>query len=197
MIRNLKISGIGADLETVKDGDNVTFTKYLVDRPMPLKGLLAAEAVVDICMTFEKPVGVVWPIFKNFNLWMNRYGYVWSAIPADEENGIVYLGNRSNEFGTNTPYVIRKVIPECLIYLESLPHALPGKNAYWTGHNVVNLREVGGRTVITSFMEHTFFSHELPVEELRKIAADLMFEKGAIGFWRNYFIPDLRSLIER
>jgi hypothetical protein len=181
---------------TIKHGDNVDFRTYLVERQMPIEGLSAVEAVVDVSLRFALPVGKVWPAFKDWNSWMSRYGYRWTANPADEENNIVYLESTTGtDFGTGIPYLVRRVIPEHLIYLESLQQPLATGNGFWTGHNVASLREEGEETRITVYMEHTFLSQELSVEELRQIASELMFEKGGIGFWREYFVPDLESLL--
>jgi hypothetical protein len=196
MSASQKQSGIGADVATSKHGPNVEFFRYLVDRPTPVPGLVSTEAVVDVRMSFAHAVRDVWRIVRDFNLWHHRYGYEWSGVIGEEENNIVYLSNKkNNNFGTRIPYIVRRVIPERLIYQESLPHPFPDNSGFWSGHNVLSLWEEGGGTKMTCFMEHTFFSQRLSSEELRKITADLMFEQG-IGFWKEYFIPDLQTLIE-
>ena len=192
-----KESGVGTDLGMIKHGPH-EFAKYLVDRPMPVKGLLASEATVAVRMTFSRPVKEVWRVMRDFNLWHNRYGYQWSGVIGDEENNIVYLSNkRGTGFGTKIPYVVRRVIPEKLIYQESLPHPFADNSGFWSGHNVLSFWEEKGTTRVTVYMEHTFFSQQLRMDELRKVASDLMFENGGIGFWREFFIPDLETLIEK
>ena len=193
-----KQSGVGTTrFDVIKHGPH-EFVRYLVDRPMPVKGLLASEAVVDVRLAFSRPVKEVWRVMRDFNLWHNRYGYEWTGVIGDEENNIVYLGNKTGtNFGTKIPYVVRRVIPERLIYQESLPHPFVDNNGFWTGHNVLSFWEEEGRTRVTVYMEHTFFSQQLQLEELRKVASDLMFENGGIGFWRRFFIPDLETLIEK
>jgi len=194
MARSETQSGMGSERTTIRHGKNVDFTSYLVERDMPIEGLSAVEATVDVSLRFALPVATVWPVFKDWNSWMSRYGYRWTSNPADEENNIVYLESSSGtNFGTGIPYVVRRVVPKHLIYLESLPQFLATGDGFWSGHNVASLREEGEETLITVYMEHTFFSQELPLEELRRIASELMFEKGAIGFWREYFVPDLES----
>ena len=195
-------SAVGTDVVITKHNQNVVFRNYLVERPAHTKSLRSVEAVIDISITLSHPVRKVWPIFKNFNSWMNRFGYVWDVAPADNENGFVYLGNTgaTNDLtygsdGSRTKYVVRKVIPEQLIYIDSLPLPLVDKNGIWTGHNLMSLREECGRTKLSIFMEHTWYSEAMTIEELRAEARGAMFD-AVLAFWRDYLIPDLTSLIE-
>jgi len=193
---------IGNDVVATKHGDNVVFRNYLVDRPGHTKGLRAAEAVLEVLITLPYPVGKVWPVFKNFNAWMNRFGYVWDGLPAEKENDFVYLGNTgsSNDMsygsdGSRTKYVVRKVVPEQLIYFDSLPLPLVGKDGVWTGHNLMSLHGKDGITEISVFMEHTWHSETMTIEELRAEARAIMFG-AALEFWRDYFVPDLTCLLK-
>jgi|ERR1700722_8414739 len=196
-------SSIGTDVVSTRHGSNVVFNNYLVDRPAPAQYLRAVEAVLEVNISVAHSVRRVWPIFKNFNLWMNRYGYVWEGLPADNENRFVYLGNTgaSNDSaygsdGSKTKYVVRKVVPEQLIYFDSFPCPLVGKNGLWSGHNVMSLYEQDGRTCISVFMEHTWYSEIMTIEALRAEAREIMFTT-AVNFWRDFFIPDLLSQIEK
>jgi len=195
-------SAIGADVVITSHGTNVVFRNYMVDRPAHTKNLRAVEAITDISMKVSHPVRRVWPVFKNFDLWMNRFGYAWDGLPADNENNYVYLRNTgaSNDLkygsdGSRTKYVVRKVIPEQLIYFDSVPVPLVDKNGLWTGHNLMSMKEENGQSVISIFMEHTWYSETMTIEELRAEARWAMFEASVV-FWQNYFIPDLTSLIE-
>lgn len=193
---------IGVDVITTKHGSNVVFRNYIVERPAHSKTLRGVEAVLDITITLSRPVREVWPVFKDFNLWMNRFGYAWDGLPADNENHYVYLGNTrsSNNLkygseGSKTKYVVRKVIPEQLMYWDSLPVPLVDKDGVWTGHNLVGMQEANGQTRLSIFMEHTWYSETMTVEELRAEARWAMFD-AVLAFWRDYFIPDLISLLE-
>ena len=113
----------------------------------------------------------------------------------------VYLSNshadNNLDFGKDglrTQYIVRKVIPESLIYLDSLPRSMFGKPGVWSGHNVMSMRPVGKGTAVSVFMEHTWFSEAIPIEQLRSDAREIMFG-AAVDFWRDFFIPDLLSLI--
>ena len=193
-------SAIGTDIVTGRLGPNAVYKNYLIERPGHTKSLRAVEAILDISVTLSHPVGKVWPIFKNWNLWMNRFGYEWDGLPADNENNFVYLRNTgaSNDLQyakDRTTYIVRKVIQEQLIYLESLPTAIVGKDEVWTGHNVLSLKEENGTTTVSVFMEHAWYSETLSIDDLRAEARGLMFD-SAVGFWRDYFVPDLTSLVE-
>jgi len=195
-------SAIGTDIVTIDQGKGVVFRNYVVDRPTPSKALRAVEAVLDVDINVPHPVKKVWPVFKDFNSWMNRFGFLWDDLPADMENRYVYAANSgTNDLkygldGHKTAYVIRKVIPGQLIYFDSLPMAIPERDGTWSGHNVMSLEEVEGDTRISIFMEHTWYSDRMSIEDLRKEARGAMFD-SAVPFWRDYFVPDLLSLIER
>lgn len=191
-------SAIGTDIVTIKHGDNVSFRSYLVDRPAPSERLRAAEAALDITITVARPVSAVWPVFSNFNLWMSRFGYVWDdGVPAEKENGFATLRNAVaakdlayGAEGSTNRYVVRKVVKEQLILFDSYPYRPKDKDLVFTGHNLMSLNEAGGKTTISVFMEHTWYSETLPLEALRAEGRKLMFEDG-VAFWRDYLIPDL------
>lgn len=195
-------SAIGTEVVTMEHGPNALFRSYFVERPAHTRQLRAAEAVLEVTVKVPHPARQVWPIFTNPNLWMKRFGYVWDSLPVDNENNYVYLGNTgaANDlsYGTGdhkTRYVVRKVIPEQLIYLESLPLAVVGKDCVWSGHNLLTLSAEEGMTKVCSFMEHTWYSETIGIDELRAEARSVMFG-SAVGFWRDYFIPDFLALFE-
>src|SRR6266576_2623121 len=88
-------SAIGTNVMLLAPRPNTSIRYYLIDRPAHTKTLRATEAVLDISIALAHPVRMVWPIFKDFNLWMNRFGFVWDGLPAENENGFVYLENRT------------------------------------------------------------------------------------------------------
>jgi len=191
---------VGKGVVVVDVGPSARFKFYMVDRPAPSNRLRAAEIALEVSITFERPVHTVWPIFKDFNLWMSRFGYVWDAgVPADNEDDVVYLSNRPGandvpwEDGARVKYIVRKVVPERLIYFDSLPAPIANKDGVWTGHNVISLYEENKQTKIVIFMEHTWYSETMSIEELRAEAKGEL--DGGLGFWRDYFIPDLISAV--
>src|SRR5688572_11228756 len=84
-------NAIGTEVVTTKAGPDITFRSYVVDRPTHTKTLKGAEATLEIEVTLHHPVKKVWPVLKDFNKWMNRYGYNWDAVPADNEGRFVHL----------------------------------------------------------------------------------------------------------
>lgn len=191
---------VGTGVIETSDGPNVTIKYYVADRPSHT-GRLAAEVAVDISITIPRPVREVWPKFKEFNSWMNRFGYVWDGVPGNNQDRFVYLRNTAGANnlnygldGSRTKYIVRKVIPERLIYFDSQPLPLVDKDGVWTGHNVMSLHEEGGQTKISIFMEHTWYSQTMNIEELRAEAKGLL--DSGLAFWRDYFVPDLLELIE-
>jgi len=157
--------------------------------------------VLDVSITLAHPVRKVWPVFKNFNLWMNRFGYFWESVPGDNEDRYVQLsdqpwpnGAKTRSGVSATKYIVRRVIPQSLIYFDSLPAPIGvGKDGVWTGHNVVSLYEEGAQTKIGFLMEHTWYSETMGIAELRAEASAM--SKGEV-FWRDFFIPDLVSAVE-
>jgi hypothetical protein len=192
---------IGTDTQIVRIGDGIVFRNTITERPGLTEKQKAVEAALDIAIVVPYPVRKVWPIFSDFNRWMNRFGYVWQGVPADNEDRFVYLGNsgQSNDLkygadGSKTPYVVRKVIKEQLIYFDGLPRKTPGQDSTYNGGNVMSLREINGQTEIDIYMQHTWYSETMKVEELRAEARSAMYG-SVLEFWRDYLIPDLLGLI--
>lgn len=157
-------------------------------------GYSLSELAFDITWTVDRPVREVWPIFKDFNNWQNGYNFFYDGVMGDEGNGRqVYLSNKPNNPGVGGAYTVRKVIPEHLIYVESMPVATGLKDTLFSGHNVATLTEEGGVTTINFFMEHTWRSSEVSEKELRKIAQSLV-DSGKM-YWQEHFLPDLESSV--
>jgi hypothetical protein len=192
---------VGKGVVVSSPAPNVSFKYYLADRRASTGRLRAAEISLDVSLTLAHPVRKVWPIFADFNLWQGRFGFVWDGIPASNEDKFIYLSNTpgANNLnydldGARTEYIVRKVVPESLIYFDSLPAAVDGKDCVWTGHNVMSLNEEHGRTRIAIFMEHTWYSETMSIEELRAEAKGVL--DTGLDFWRDYFIPDLIAALE-
>jgi hypothetical protein len=180
---------------------NVVFRYDLVDRRAHTDRLCAAEISLDVSITVAHPVSKVWPVFADFNRWQSRFGFVWDGLPEGNEGNSIYLSNTpgANTLnydldGARTEYIVRKVVPESLIYFDSLPESVEGKDCVWTGHNVMSLTEERGQTRITIFMEHTWYSETMSVEDLRAEAKGVL--DSGLDFWREYFIPDLIAAVE-
>jgi len=156
----------------------------------------------DVTITLDHPVREVWPVFKDFNRWQSRFGYEYDHVLGDREDQFIYLGNRAGandlkwQEDLRFKYIIRKVVPERLIYMDNPPAPIedPAKNGVWEGHNVFMLFEEGPKTKIVIFIEHTWYSETMSLEELRS-EAQRTLEDG-VAFWRDYFIPDLIVAVE-
>jgi hypothetical protein len=200
-MQDMSEQAIGSEVTRVDLGDAGHIRHYLVDRPAYTESMRAVEAVMEISLRLPRPPQLVWPLVKDFNRWMNRIGYVWDRAPADHENEFVHLLNTGTagspqkvSAGSGTRYVVRKVIPSRLIHLDSLPSRMIGKDCTWSGHNVMTFQEEDGNTRLSNFMEHTFYSESMSLEDLRAHTRKVL--AGAVGFWSEAFIPDLLSLIE-
>lgn len=182
--------------ETVIQHDEHSILRsYVMDRPGPAGAVAAVEIVLDVTLVFPRPVSVVWEATKDFNKWQNRYGYVWDGIPAESEGKYLYISNKVNDFGGKIQYLLRKVIAQQLIYIDSTPTKVDGMDVTWSGHNVFSYTGEGSRTTLGVFMEHTFFSSSLNVQQLRDIPRG-MLESGQ-KFWQEFFIPDLQDLVRK
>lgn len=193
---------VGSGLVISDAAPNAQFKYYVADRPGHTTRLRAAEIVLELTLIFAHPLPWVWSVFKDFDLWMNRFGYFWSSVPANNEYRYVYLHDKPwpNDLNPSsgvppTRYIVRRVIPERIIYFDSLPEPIgDGKDGVWTGHNVMSLYEEHGRTTIAIVMEHTWYSETMSIEELRA-EAKVVLDSGLV-FWRDYFIADLNAAVE-
>jgi hypothetical protein len=186
-------SATASNIVTVRHSPNVVIKSFVVERPTVIKGMSAVEGVIDISWKIPRPAREVWVHVKDSNSWQNRYGYYWDGVVGDEEGHIVHLSDKTNHYGAGIPYLVRKVVPERLIYLESPLLPTVQQNSAWSGHNVIALDEREGQTLIAIFMEHTWQSQEEPVAQLRAVVQGAV--DAAMVFWREYFIPDLESLV--
>jgi hypothetical protein len=163
---------------------------------------IVAGGVWNIVCTIDRPVKQVWPFFKDFNLWMNSYGYYWPGVLGD-----MYTSEERDVDRKTFPITIKKpnepprevnlyqlvnVIPEHMIVLwqpivEGHPHG-----GVSPGFNVFMLNEQAGKTLVTITMEHatraTGKTEEEALAPWREIA------KEVHAFWRDIFIPNLRKL---
>ena len=194
---------IGHDVVIKRIAETATSRNYLVERPGYRPDVRAVEAILELTIDVPYPARNVWPAFADFNSWMSRFGYVWDQLPVNNENCYVYLGDTAAhsggkyETGEKTRYVVRKVIPEQLIYFDSLPLPFADSASTWSGHNLMSLHEKRpGATEISVFMEHTWYSKALSSAELSKSAREAMYG-FACDFWRDYFVPDMIAQIRK
>jgi hypothetical protein len=96
------------------------------------------------------------------------------------------------EFETGD-YVVLRVIPEHLI-VQFQPVPEDGSNGGVSpGFHVTMLNEHDGKTVVTTNMEH---AARVPGKTEEEALAECRATIGdPLGFWRDHFIPALRSLV--
>jgi hypothetical protein len=158
------------------------------------------------------PAALVWPQFKDWNLWQGHYHY-YSAPPGDlysDEQldlgtetfriGAKGDGGLHGKLGGTTrdgkyetdDYVVLRVIPEHLIVIfQPVPN---GKGAVSPGFHSFLLHEHGDGTTIAGHMEHAMlFARDKPEEELLEVWRN--GSGGTVRFWHELFIPELRRRV--
>jgi uncharacterized protein YndB with AHSA1/START domain len=163
---------------------------------------VVAGGVWSVIFTIDRPAKQIWPYFKDFNLWMNSYGYYWPGVMGDmytreerdfEKGTFRITVKKPNETAQEfNHYQLLSVIPEHLIvfYQPILEGDVHGGVS--PGFNVFMLNEHDGKTIVTITMEHATRardkSEEEAVEAWREIAQKVH------RFWRDIFVPNLKKL---
>lgn len=171
-------------------GERATLFSFGMERDYSATGMSAAEVVLEVSWRVEQPLARVWDQFKDFNRWQNQHGYYWSG--AMEDGNVVYMSDKVSSYGARIPYVVRKVIPSQLLYLESLPSPYGGTETAWSGHNIMSFAGGADSTQISIYMEHTWQSRKdsaAKMAEIAKAAVD-----AATIFWKDSFIPAFEGL---
>jgi|SRR5579872_7257314 len=163
---------------------------------------IVAGGVWNVVCTIERPAKIVWQYFKDFNLWMNSYGYYWPGVLGD-----LYASEERNIDKKTFPITIKKpnepprqvnlyqlvhVIPQHMIVLwqpivEGHPHG-----GVSPGFNVFMLNDLGDKTLVTITMEHATRATGKTEDEALAPWHDIAKEVHA--FWRDIFIPNLKKL---
>lgn len=159
---------------------------------------LVAGADFNVVFALDGPARKVWPYLKDWNLWMNSYGYFWSGVIGDMEGQIVRLSVRAHpheapQLHPNI-YQVLKVIPEHLL-VKQQPVPEDGSNGGISpGFHVFMLNAQGDKTLVTVLMEHASRTRGQSVDEALTVWRDLVSAKD-MEKWRDFFIPDLRKLV--
>lgn len=149
--------------------------------------------IATMSFSVDAPVAVVWPIFKDSNLWHNAGGYYYSGVLGDLEGRTFRLSKAPNEDGPHQ-YRVIKVIPEHLIIFEQ-PGPWEGGALPYDGYGVYELSEHDGRTTVTVLMQHA----NRPGAQSNEAAIGFWRPVVAAGHtrWRDVFIPTLRARVAR
>ena len=158
-----------------------------------------------VMFTVDRAASKVWPYLKDFNLWMNSYGYYWPGVLGD-----LYDREERDFDQKRFPITIKKpgaapqdvncyqllsVIPEYLIIMYQ--PIIPGDThcGVSPGIHVFMLNEHDGKTTVTITMEHATRTPGKTEEEALAPWHDIGQEVHR--FWRDIFVPELRALVTK
>ena len=143
---------------------------------------------------FDRPVRDVWPYVKDWNLFMNSYGYYWSGVAGDlEGKSFYFIAKGSNEPVAEYPYEyqVLRVIPEHLITISQPIPKDGGNGGVSPGFHVITLDERDKKTIVTFTLEHAVGMEDMNEER----AAGVWREAGQQKMWGGHFIPTLKRLV--
>lgn len=160
---------------------------------------LVSGADFSVMFTIDRPAKDIWRYLKDWNSWMNPYGYYWSGVIGDLQGQVVRLSIKSapDEPPKLHPniYEVLRAIPEHLI-VKSQPVPPDGSNGGVSpGFHVFMLNEHGGQTIVTAVMEHATRTRDKTVEEALAVWSDE--KSGAPEWlvkWRDVFIPTIKRM---
>ena len=148
---------------------------------------LVTGTVTSVIFSVDQPVGVVWPIFKDFNRWQNCYRHYYSGVIGDLEGGTFRL----TEGTFFADYNVVRVVPPYLIVLSQLV-AKEGDLAGMGGVMVFSLNHQGAGTGVNIFIQHERTTGDLPEKDAVAYWKESAHENQKK--WREYFIPELKTL---
>jgi uncharacterized protein YndB with AHSA1/START domain len=155
---------------------------------------LVSGWTASVVITIDRPVKVVWPYIKDWNPWMNSYGYYWSGVIGDLEGKSFYITIKMpNGDAPEYPYRydVLRVIPEHLIAVAQPIPEDGGNGGVSPGFHVITLDERDGKTIVTFTMEHA-----LGTQEMTEDQAVATWREGPYQqMWRDSFVPTLKKLI--
>jgi hypothetical protein len=162
----------------------------------------------SVTWTVERPTKVVWPVFKDLNLWQGATDHLYSEVLGDSEGKKVFFHDGSGTGSHGGPvevYYVERVIPELVMVFtqpmveerSELPVGLPGLGGVDIGYNVFMLSEFEGRCVVNVLMEHASyatFEDSISTDEALGPWHEIAPEWGKI--WLGSFVPTLTRLAE-
>jgi hypothetical protein len=192
------------DDHEIEDGDLRLKTRlftYATD-----EGLVAGSTT-NVVFTLNQPASVVWPIFKDTNLWQNNADHFYSKAAGDCEDGEKYYleerGQSEDGEQAREWYEVVRILPEYLMVkrqppvTEGVSPGLPGLGGVSPGFHVFTLNEHGGECLATVTMEHASYAaydHDTTDEEAlapwREVAPEWTPK------WRDSFVPVLKQLVD-
>jgi hypothetical protein len=179
---------------------------------------VVAGAIWNVWFTLNRPARAVWPVIKDWNPWMNPYGYYWPGVVGDlysrEERDLerrtfpITIKGSPGEAQEFTQYQLLRVIPEHLIVLYQPVVEGDCHGGVSPGFHVYMLNEREGKTIVTITMEHaTRVSTDREEDALQhwrerenNTGAELSGKWSDVAgeihrFWRDIFIPNITTLV--
>ena len=161
----------------------------------------------DISFTVNRPVREVWPVFKDFNLWLQDLKYTDAdgneVVQGDSEGETIYFSIRPNDitkkywpdsWGDFTKFRkgirVLKVIPERLLITDAI-HDETHIGAYY----IFTLHEDRGKTQIV--LSGIYSPFESPKDDRDKInTSNEVLQLNDDSRWNEVYIPTLKRLVE-
>jgi hypothetical protein len=164
---------------------------------------LVSGIEANAMFTVERPASMVWAAYKDWNRWMNSYGYFWSGVIGDLYSREARdLGDESFTGRTEKPgqpskdypyqYRVLRITPERMIVVYQPIPDDGSTGGVSPGFHVFLFNERNGITVVAAQMEHATRTKDKSVDEAlvpwRELAPEYM------KMWRDTFIPNLKAL---
>jgi hypothetical protein len=171
------------------------------------KGLVVGRTF-NVMFSIDRPVHEVWSIYKDFNIWQNKFGHFYSGVVGDlyhsEEHD---LGRETFAMSTDPEnlgrheFTILRVIPgHGMVIFQPIPDEdatesrfFFGRGGISPGFHIYTLNGQGDKTVVTILMEHATRTTGLSIEEALA-PWRTMLEAGHRKF-RDMMIPELKALV--
>lgn len=138
----------------------------------------------------DAPPAVVWPQIANIRSWMDAASMIHEAGPYGAEGEVFRLYEGQDYFAEAV-----KLIPNTLLLLANLPANVEGEDM--VGIAMITLTDIGGQTLVSSFMSRQFHwpvDAENPLRARRESAEYREFNRAA---WEDRFFVRLHELVEQ
>jgi hypothetical protein len=166
-------------------------------------GGIVAGGIWNVMFTIDRPARDVWPHFKDWNRWMNSYGFYWPGVVGDRyrreerdfEKGTFPLTvKKPNHLPEEARhYQLLRVLPEHLIVLyEPVPED-GSTGGVCPGIHIFMLNERSGKTIVTITLEHATRSQH--GSQAEAIVPWRDGSREVQRFWLEVFIPNLKRLV--
>ncbi|HKW43852.1 MAG TPA: hypothetical protein VJP06_06660 [Thermoplasmata archaeon] len=164
---------------------------------------LVSGTTFNIRFTVDAVPGVVWPVFKDLNLWQNSH-HRYSGVVGDLEGKSFRIANVNSPDRWLSSYDVIRVIPEHLMVfsqpivddarIDAEMKKLYGGGVS-PGFHAFMLSPREQNTDVWIQMEHARRARNLTVDE--SLAPWRQLHPASREKWRNSFVPTLKRLASR